>query len=106
MSTAAPSTESAPTGRRVSTVVTRLHDVVGAHPDALAKIYASGRPTDPVELGDAPRGRMLALEPAGDLFIVARSLVRALETDALPWRGKVFDHGGNSGKNVLFGRRV
>jgi hypothetical protein len=29
-----------------------------------------------------------------------------LATDALPWRGKVFDHGGNSGQNVVFGKRV
>jgi hypothetical protein len=83
-----------------------LSSLIGGHPAALRQIYAGGKPTDPSELGDAPRGRVLALEPASGLFLLLRPLVRALATDALPWRGKVFDHGGNSGQNVVFGRRV
>lgn len=83
-----------------------LSILVGGHPAALRQIYAGGRPTDPSELGDAPRGRVLAIEPVSSLFFLLRPLVQALASDALPWRGKVFDHGGNSGQNVVFGKRV
>jgi hypothetical protein len=96
----------ASTGRRIVTQVPSLSGLVGAHPDALARIYRDGRPADPAELGDAPRGRILALARGTDLFMIARPIVKALATDALPWRGKTFDHGGNSGQNVFFGRHV
>ena len=95
-----------PSPRRVVTQVESLNALVGGHPDALRKIYGAGRPTDPAELGDAPRGRLLAFMPGADMFLVLRPLVRGLATDLLPWRGKVFDHGGNSGQNVVLGRRV
>ena len=36
--------------------------------------------------------------------MLLRPVMRALATDALPWRGKTFDHGGNSGVNVVFGK--
>jgi hypothetical protein len=98
--------EPAPGGRRVVTQVPSLSFLVGAHPDALVAIYREGRATDPAELGDAPRGRLLAINPGGELFLLTRPLVRALAKGALPWRGKVFDHGGASGQNVVFGRKV
>ncbi|MFT3768744.1 MAG: hypothetical protein QM820_25135 [Minicystis sp.] len=62
--------------------------------------------TDPAELGDAPRGRLLALVPGADLFLLTRPVFRALASDLFPWRGKSFDHGGNSGQNVVLGRRL
>src|SRR5512146_1362879 len=92
--------------RRVVMQVESLSVLVGAHPDALLEIYGQGRATDPAELGDAPRGRLLAVVPGAGLFLAMRPLLRALATDMLPWRGKVFDHGGSSGQNVVFGRRV
>jgi hypothetical protein len=92
--------------KRVVTPVYSLSSLVGAHPEALRSIYETGRPADPAELGDAPRGRFLALGPGEGLFMAVRPIVRALATDALPWKGKVFDHGGNSGQNVVFGRRA
>lgn len=93
-------------GRRIVTQVDALSVLVGAHPDALDKIYRQARATDPAELGDAPRGRVLAFERGADLYLITRPLVRALATDLLPWRGKVFDHGGNSGQNVVLGKKV
>ncbi|HEY4121136.1 MAG TPA: hypothetical protein VGM56_24900 [Byssovorax sp.] len=99
-------TSEASSGRRVVTQFASLDALVGAHPDALEKIYRSGRPADPAELGDAPIGRLLALAPAGEVFLAARPIVRALGHGALPWRGKTFDHGGNSGQNVVFGQRM
>lgn len=98
--------EHASGGRRAVMQVSSLSVLVGAHPDALLAIYQDGRATDPAELGDAPRGRILAVIPGAELFLVTRPLVRALATNLLPWRGKVFDHGGASGQNVVFGRRV
>ncbi len=54
----------------------------------------------------APRGRLLALEPLQAGFLLLRPVVRALGGELSPWRGKMFDHGGNSGQNLVFGRRV
>lgn len=91
---------------RPVTKVAALDELVGAHPDALRSIFVSGRPTDPAELGDAPRGRILALGPGVEVFMLMRPILRALATDALPWKGKVFDHGGNSGQNLVFGKQA
>jgi hypothetical protein len=95
-----------PHPRRVVTQVESLSALVGAHPDALRKIFGAGRATDPAELGDAPRGSLLAFAAGADVFLAFRPLLRALASGVLPWRGKTFDHGGNSGQNVVFGRRV
>jgi hypothetical protein len=94
------------TGRRVVTQVESLSALVGAHPDALAAIYRAARATDPADLGESPRGRLLALAKGADVYLALRPFVRALATDMLPWRGKTFDHGGNSGQNVVFGRKA
>lgn len=109
MSMASESTKAAPEagqGRRVVTRVGSLDALVGSHPGALRKIYASGRPADPAELGERPRGRVLAIEPLQSVFLMVRPIVRALASDLLPWQGKVFDHGGNSGQNRVFGKQV
>jgi hypothetical protein len=93
-------------GRRVVSQVTSLTPLVGAHPDSLRKIYSAGVPADPEELGDAPRGRVLAFAPGADVFLLTRPLLRVLSHDLMPWKGKVFDHGGNSGRNVVLGKQV
>jgi hypothetical protein len=101
-----PAAEHETSPRRVVTQVESLSSLVGAHPGALRKIFGAARATDPAELGDAPRGRLLAFSPGADVFLAFRPLLRGLATDLLPWRGKTFDHGGNSGQNVVLGRRV
>lgn len=98
--------EQHPSGKRLFTRVEVLSDLVGAHPHVLETIFRAGRAADPAELGAAPRGRLLAIAPGSELFLAARSVVRALSGDHFPWRGKVFDHGGNSGQNVVFGQRL
>ncbi|NUQ74045.1 MAG: hypothetical protein HUU21_10865 [Polyangiaceae bacterium] len=95
-----------PAAAKVMANVSSLEELVGAHPEALQRIYERGRPADPVDLGDEPRGRVLALGPFSDAFMLLRPVIRALATDAFPWRGKVFDHGGNSGENVVFGKKM
>ncbi len=97
---------SASSGKRNLTRIDSLSSLVGAHPEALGSLFSNGRAADPGELGDAPRGRLLALVPGAELYMATRPLIRALATDMLPWRGKVFDHGGNSGQNVVLGRKV
>lgn len=102
-----PSTDTLPQGpRKLHTRATSLSSLVGAHPDALAAIYRDGRPADPDDLGDAPRGRVLAFQAGAEMFMLTRPVLRALASDHMPWRGKVFDHGGNSGRNVVFGKQM
>jgi len=81
-----------------------LDALVGAHPDSLRDMYLKARPGDPAELGDNPAGRVLALDRWDSLFLVVRPAIRAMGGDLFPWRGKTFDHGGNSGQNRIFGR--
>jgi len=99
-----PNAEKTAPTRKVTANVRSLAELVGAHPDALRTLYERGRPGDPADLGDAPRGRVLALGVGAEAFMLLRPVLRALATDALPWRGKTFDHGGNSGVNVVFGK--
>jgi hypothetical protein len=91
---------------RLAVNVTSIDELVGAHPDTLRNIYGKGKPCDPADLGDQPQGRLLALQAGSDAFMLLRPIVRALASGLLPWQGKVFDHGGNAGQNVVFGRRV
>jgi hypothetical protein len=97
--------EQGPSPRRVASQVTSLGTLVGGHPDALRRIFGAGRATDPAELGDAPQGKLLAFARGGDVFLALRPLLRA-GAGVLPWQGKTFDHGGNSGQNMVLGRRV
>lgn len=89
---------------RTSSAVTTLSSLVGAHPDALRKLFSEGRPADPAELGDVTRGLLLSIAAAEDVFLAARPIVRALSSGPTPWKGKTFDHGGNSGQNLIFGK--
>lgn len=93
-------------GRRCTTQPTSLDSLIAAHPDALEQIYAAGRPADPAELGDTPRGRLLAFHPTAGVHLATRPLVSALASDWMPWKGNEFDHGGNSGTNVVFGSKI
>jgi hypothetical protein len=92
--------------RRVLTEVGSLDELVGAHLLALRDIYGAGKPADPAELGDAPRGRLLTLEQGAEVYMLVRGAMQLLARDWMPWKGKEFDHGGNSGTNLVLGRRV
>lgn len=85
-------------------LVTSLDELVGGHPDTLRALFAHGQAADPRDLGEAPRGRLLALEQARDVNALARPIVQAI-AGPLPWRGKVF-HADGSGANVVLGREV
>jgi hypothetical protein len=115
-----PAAEPHAAARRPGTQIASLDSLVGAHPDALLDLFGAGLPTDPSDpagldggsgprtpgLGDAPRGRLLAFALGADVFLAFRPLLRALAGDLMPWRGKSFDHGGNSGQDLLLDRRV
>jgi hypothetical protein len=92
--------------RRVTTAAHSLDSLVGSHPDALAALYAGAPAADPAELGEAPAGRILALQPLAPVFLLSRPLLDLLRSGAFPWKGKTFDHGGNSGQNRFFGARA
>jgi hypothetical protein len=97
-----PSTGGA-TARRPS-VVTTLVSLVGAHPDTLRKLFTEGHPADPAELGEATHGLLLSIAEPEDVFLAVRPIVRLLSAGPTPWTGKTFDHGGNSGQNIVFGK--
>lgn len=104
--TSSPAEQEGGARRAASPVTTSLASLVGAHPSALRRLFEGGVPADPAELGEAPKGYLLAFARGGDVFLAIRPLYRGLAAGVLPWRGKTFDHGGNSGQNVVFGRRV
>ncbi|WP_437488629.1 hypothetical protein WME75_09125 [Sorangium sp. So ce1014] len=106
MNTQSEKNAGAANGRHRFTQVTSLDSLIGAHPDALRQIYGTGTPADPAELGDAPRGRLLALQPTAGVHLATRPLIRALASSWMPWKGNEFDHGGNSGTNVVLGSKV
>jgi hypothetical protein len=105
-SSATPAERSSSAGvpPRGTSAVTTLTSLVGAHPDALRRLFSEGRPADPAELGDVTRGLLLSIAAAEDVFLAARPFVRALSSGPMPWKGKTFDHGGNSGQNLIFGK--
>lgn len=86
--------------------VTSLDELVGAHPAALRALFEGGQAADPRDLGEAPQGRLLAIEPAREVNGIARPIVQAL-AGPLPWRGKVLRSDG-TGANVVSvpGRRL
>ena len=92
-----------PTAGRRPSPVTTLASLVGAHPDTLRKLFGDGRPADPAELGEVTRGLLLSIAAADDVFLAVRPIVRLLSSGPTPWKGKTFDHGGNSGQNLVFG---
>ena len=91
---------------RAATSVESLAALVGAHPNALAEIYAKAEPARPEWLGDRPHGRLLALAPLGEVHLLTRPLVQLVSTSFFPWDGITFDHGGNAGTNIVFGREA
>jgi hypothetical protein len=91
---------------RVVMPVSGLSELVGAHPDALRRIYTGAPPADPDELGESPRGQLLSPAVGMSVFMLTRPVMHALGRGILPWRGKTFDHGGNSGQNIFFGRHM
>jgi hypothetical protein len=104
-----PPADNEPAQRRVVTQISSIESLVGGHPAALRRMFGAGHATDPAELGDAPRGYLLAVEPGAAVFLALRPLLRALAGGSrglFPWQGKTFDHGGNSGQNVVLGRKV
>lgn len=96
---------SSPRGRTSLPTTAALEDMVGAHPEALRSLFARGVAADPFELGDAPRGRLLALEPLATVHLAVRPVVRALARTSL-WSGIGFDHGGNAGFNRILGGQL
>jgi len=100
----AAETADIPKKERRTTLIDSLDTLVGAHPDALRDMYLDAPTADPAELGDAPRGLVLALDRLDGLFLVVRPAIRAMRSGLFPWQGKTFDHGGNSGQNRIFGR--
>ncbi|UQA55218.1 hypothetical protein [Polyangium aurulentum] len=94
-----------PSTGRVLSQVGSLDELVGAHPDALRRIYGSGRVADPAELGESPRGRLLAIEAGQDAFLAVRRVIQLLATDRSPWQGKAFEPSDGTGHNVVLGRR-
>lgn len=101
---AAPHDRSAKVASTARNYVTSLDELVGAHPDTLRTLFLNGQATDPRELGEAPRGRLLAVQPAREVNALARPIVQAI-AGPLPWRGKVLRADG-SGANVVFGREI
>lgn len=106
MSSTAAHEEQTEGRRRLVTNVASLDSLVGAHPGALEEIYRGGTALDPQLLGDAPKGRLLAMVPGSNAFLLTRPFMRMLANDLFPWRGKTFDHGGNSGTNRIYGAHL
>jgi hypothetical protein len=104
------STDTAPIGteaprRARTTTVASLSALVGAHPGALRKIFSASPCASPAELGPSTEGRLLAIEPLRDLFLLTRPLARALGSSTTAWQGKVFEPDGAAGWNVFYGGR-
>ncbi len=95
---------SAKAGPSTRSYVTSLDELLGAHPDTLRTLFAGGQATELHDIGESPRGRLLASEQARDVNALARPIVQAL-AKPLPWRGKVLRADG-TGANVVFGREV
>ena len=102
---ASEATETGPRNARIVTPVESLAELVGGHPESIRNIFSRGAATDPGELGDAPSGRLLALEPLGSVHLLARPIVRLLARSSV-WGGVGFDHGGNAGFNRWLGTRA
>ena len=62
---------------------------------------------DPAALGDSPRGRLLTLAGTASVHLAAREAIRLLSRGGgVLWQGISFDHGGNAGKHLLFGKQL
>ncbi len=81
-------------------------ELVGAHFDSLRDFYAGAPPADPDDLGERPRGTLLAAGSTADAHLVLRPIVKLVSRSLMPWQGVVFDHGGNAGANLVLGREM
>lgn len=97
--------ETPKTGARGARVVTvsSLASLVGSHPRALATIFSRGTALDPLSFDGRIHGRLLAMPLVESLHLALRPVVRGLSSIGT-WEGIVFDHGGNAGHNVVFGK--
>ncbi len=91
---------------RIPTHVASLDELLGAHPDAIESLFLRSGPADPAQLGEAPRGLVLAVTGLAPVHLATRGIVRFASQRLVPWSGVVFDHGGCAGANRLFGREV
>lgn len=101
---AAPSRPAATSGSGLVTRVSRLDELVGAHPTALRAIFESGRAPAPEQLVGSWRGRFLSIPPALEIAALMRPVFRALDGGAPLWHGKTF-FADATGVNHLFGRK-
>jgi hypothetical protein len=97
-----------PQGRFVVTPVRSLTTLVAAHPRALQSLFHAGSLAEPREVGEAPGARLLSIADGTNLFFGLRGTIRLVSSLLSPkaWTGKVFDHGGNSGRDVFFGKKL
>jgi hypothetical protein len=97
-----------PQGRFVVTPVRSLTTLVAAHPRALQSLFHAGNLAEPSLVGDAPAARLLSIADGTNLFFGLRGAIRVVSSllASAAWTGKVFDHGGNSGRDVFFGKRL
>ncbi len=91
---------------RIATVVSSLDGLVGAHVDTLAEVFLRGAFVEPEDLGELPRGRLLAVGGTEPAHLALRPLVRGVSRVMTFWDGIVFDHGGAAGANRFRGREA
>ncbi|MBL9023989.1 MAG: hypothetical protein JNL21_17465 [Myxococcales bacterium] len=89
---------------RIATLVSTLDGLVGAHLDTLAEMFLRGALVEPEELGELPRGKLLALAGTEPAHLALRPMVKAVSRAFSLWEGVVFDHGGTAGANRFAGR--
>jgi hypothetical protein len=85
--------------------VSSLASLVGSHPRALRTIYERGTALDPLAFAGALHGRILTTPIVESLHLALRPIVKAMSSIGT-WEGIAFDHGGNAGHNVVFGKPV
>lgn len=95
---------------RIATTVTSLDPLVGAHPGALRSIFEKSDAAN-VEalvggLEGRAHGRFLSAIPTAGAHMLLRPLIQLVSTTLMPWDGVIFDHGGNAGVNVIFGKKT
>lgn len=95
---------------RIATTVTSLDPLVGAHPGALRSIFEKSDPATVEKLVGAAEGRahgrLLTTIPTEGAHMLLRPLIQLVSTTLVPWDGVAFDHGGNGGVNVVFGKKT
>jgi hypothetical protein len=95
---------------RIVTTVTSLDVLVGGHPDALRSMFQRSDAANVEALLGGPEGklhgRLLSTLPTAGAHLLLRPLIQLVSTTLMPWDGVVFDHGGNAGANIVFGRKT